>query len=110
MQNYCFDQSEADTVISPCAVLRESGYTGPDASEMDVYVTEAFISKQLLGLLYIKGMQKTVIYRDLLTEMAVCNVQLYCMAGCDANSSLYGEDKGMNSSHGEEIALILMRR
>ncbi len=38
MQNYSFDQSEADTILfSAYAVLRESGYSGPvviDAADM----------------------------------------------------------------------------
>ena len=49
MQNYSFDQSEADTVLfSAYAVLRESGYTGPvviDTADMDGYVAAAFISQ-----------------------------------------------------------------
>ncbi|KAG0720810.1 hypothetical protein GWK47_047693 [Chionoecetes opilio] len=52
MQNYSFDQSEADTVLfSAYAVLRESGYTGPvviDATDTDAYVAAAFISQQAL--------------------------------------------------------------
>ena len=50
MQNYRFDQSEADTILfSAYAVLRESGYSGPvviDAADTDAYVTAAIISQQ----------------------------------------------------------------
>ena len=49
MQNYSFDQSEADTVLfSPYAVLQESGYSGPvviDAAGTDAYVAAAVISQ-----------------------------------------------------------------
>ncbi|KAK7085391.1 hypothetical protein SK128_008759, partial [Halocaridina rubra] len=54
MQNYSFDQSEADTVLfSVNAELRDSGYTGPfviDAADTDAYVAAAFISQQLPGM------------------------------------------------------------
>ena len=52
MQNYSFDQSEADTVlVSAYAALRELGYRGPgviDAADTDAYVAAAVISQQLL--------------------------------------------------------------
>ena len=48
MDQYSFDQSEADTILfSFYAVLRESGYTGPvviDATDTDVYIAAAYIS------------------------------------------------------------------
>ena len=51
MQNYSFDQSEADTVLfSVYVVLHESGYSGPvviDVADTDVYVVAAFLSQQL---------------------------------------------------------------
>ena len=54
MQNYSFDQSEADTVLfSAYAVPRESGYTGSvviDAAETYGYVAAAVISQQLPGM------------------------------------------------------------
>ncbi|KAJ8333974.1 hypothetical protein SKAU_G00412930 [Synaphobranchus kaupii] len=53
MQNYSFDQSEADTILfSAYAVLRESGYSGPviiDTADTDAYVAAAAISQQLPG-------------------------------------------------------------
>ena len=98
MQNYCFYQSEADTILfSTYAVLRESGYSGPvviDSADTDAYVAAAFISKQLPGMLYIKRKQETVVCSDLVTdEMADCIVQLHCMTGCDANFGFYGKGK-----------------
>ena len=49
MQNYSFDQAEADTIIfSAYAVLRESGYSGPvvvDAADTDAYVTAAVVAQ-----------------------------------------------------------------
>ena len=75
MQNYSFDQSEADTVLfSAYAVLRESGYTGLvviDAADTDAYVTAAVISQQL--------------------SIELCS----CVTGFDANSGFY--DKGKTS-------------
>ena len=66
MQNFNFDQSEADTVLfSPYAVLRESGYSGCviiDASDTDAYVAAAVISQQLPGILCIKRKQMTVFW------------------------------------------------
>ena len=48
MQNYIFDQSEADSVLfSTYAVLRKSGYSGPvviDAADTDAYVAAVDIS------------------------------------------------------------------
>lgn len=98
MENYSFDQSEADTVIfSIYAVLRESGYSGPvviDAADTDAYVTAALISRQLPGILCIKRKQDIFLCRELVTdEMANCIVQLHCMTGCDANSGFYGKGK-----------------
>jgi len=61
MDQYSFDQSEADTIIfSFHAVLRESGYAGPvviDATNVDVYIAAACISYQLPGMLCIKRKQ-----------------------------------------------------
>ena len=98
MENYSFDQSEADTVLfSTYAVLHESGYTGPvviDTADTDAYVAAAVISRQLPGMLCIKRKQETVLCCGLVTdEMADCIVQLHCMTGCDANSSFYGKGK-----------------
>ena len=98
MENYSFDQSEADTVLfSVYAVLRESGYSGPvviDAVDTDAYVAAAFISRQLPGILCIKRKQEMVLCRELVTdEMADCILQLHCMTGCDANSGFYGKGK-----------------
>ncbi|KAK1880410.1 U3 small nucleolar RNA-associated protein 10 [Dissostichus eleginoides] len=98
MQNYSFDQSEADTVLfSTYVVLRESGYSGPvviDATDTDVYVAAALISQQLPGMLCIKRKQETVRCCDMTTDMmADCIVQLHCMTGCDANSGFYGKGK-----------------
>ena len=84
MQNYSFDQSEADTVlISAYAVLRESGYSGPidiDTTDTDAYVTSAVILQQLPGMLCITRKQEMVFCHGLVTdEMADCIVQLHCM-------------------------------
>ena len=58
MDQYSFDQSEADTILfSFYAVLRASGSTGPvviDATDTDVYIAAAYISHQLPGMLCIK--------------------------------------------------------
>ena len=47
MDQYSFDQSEAETIIySFDAVLHESGYAGPvviDATDTDVYIAAAYI-------------------------------------------------------------------
>jgi len=55
MDQYSFDQSEADTIIfSFYAVLHESEYAGPvviDATDTDVYIAAAYISHQLPGAL-----------------------------------------------------------
>ncbi len=98
MQNYSFDQSEADTVIfSAYALLRESGYSGPvviDAADTDAYVASAFISHQLPGMLCIKRKQQIYFCRALVTEeMSDCIVQLHCMTVYDANSGFYGKGK-----------------
>ena len=98
MQNYCFDQSEAGTILfSTYAVLRESGYSGPvviDAADTDAYVAAAFVSQQLSGMLCIKRRQETVLCHGLVTEeMADCIVQLHYITGCDANSGFYGKGK-----------------
>ena len=98
MENYCFDQSEADTILFCLyAILRESGYTGPvviDATDTDVYVAAAHISGQVPGMLYIQKNKKTVSCRDLVSdEMADCVMQLHCMTGCDANSGFDGKSK-----------------
>ena len=73
MQNYSFDQSEADTVLfSAYVVLRESGYSGPvviDAADTDAHVAAAVISQQLPSVLYSS------------------------LTGCDANSGFYGKGK-----------------
>lgn len=54
MQNYSFDQSEADTILfSTYALLRESGCSDPvviDAADTDAYVSAAVISQQLSGM------------------------------------------------------------
>ncbi|KAJ8375166.1 hypothetical protein SKAU_G00057460 [Synaphobranchus kaupii] len=69
MQNYSFDQSEADTILfSAYAVLRESGYSGPviiDTADTDAYVAAAAISQQLPDMLCIKRKQETVLCRSL---------------------------------------------
>lgn len=98
MENYCFAQSEADTVIfSIYAALRELGYSGPvviDSADTDTYVAAAVISQQLPGMLFIKRKQETIICRGMVTdEMADCIVQLHCVTGCDANSSFHGKGK-----------------
>ena len=98
MQNYSFDQSEADTVLfSAYAVLRESDYTGPvviDAADTDAYVAAAVLWQQLAGRICSKRKQETIFCRGLVTDkMPDCIVQLHCMTGCDANSSLYGKCK-----------------
>ena len=52
MENYSFEQSEADTILfSTYAVLRESGYNGPvviDVADTDAYVAAAAISRSYL--------------------------------------------------------------
>ena len=83
MQNYIFDQSEADSVLfSTYAVLRKSGYSGPvviDAADTDAYVVAVHISQQLPGMLCINRKQETVFCCGLVTdEMADCIVQLHC--------------------------------
>ena len=49
MQNYRFDQSEADTILfSAYAVRCDSGYSGPvviDTADTDAYVAAAVISQ-----------------------------------------------------------------
>eukprot|EP00745_Piridium_sociabile_P040935 TRINITY_DN7979_c0_g1_i3.p1 TRINITY_DN7979_c0_g1~~TRINITY_DN7979_c0_g1_i3.p1 ORF type:complete len:449 (-),score=103.89 TRINITY_DN7979_c0_g1_i3:362-1708(-) len=98
MENYSFDQSEADTILfSAYAVLRESGYSGPvviDTADTDAYVAAAVISQQLPGMLCIKRKQELIFCRGLVAdEMAGCIVQLHCMTGCDANSGFFGKGK-----------------
>ena len=98
MDNYSFDQSEADTILfSTYAVLRESGYSRPvvvDAADTDAYVTAAVISQQLPGMLCIERKQVIVLCRGSVTDkMADCIAQLHCMTGCDANSGFYGKGK-----------------
>ena len=48
MVHYCFNQSEADTILfSAYSALRESGYSGPvviDVADTDAYVSAAVIS------------------------------------------------------------------
>ena len=69
MQNYSFDQSEADTALF---FLHESGYSDPvviGAADTDAYVAATVISQQLPSVL--------------------CS----CMTGCDANSGFYGKGK-----------------
>ena len=113
MENYCFEQSEADTILfSVYAVLRESGYTGPvviDAADTDVYVAAAYISRQLPGMLYIQKDKKAISCQSLATnEMADCIVQLHCMTGCDANSGFYG--KGKKSIYDRVVKSSLAKR
>ena len=98
MQDYSFDQSEADTILfSAYTLLRKSGYSGPvviDAADTDAYVAAAVISQQLPGMLCIKRKQETILCRGLVTEeMASCIMQLHCFTGCDANSGFYGKGK-----------------
>ncbi len=98
MENYCFNQSEADTIFfSMYLVLRNSGYNGPvviDVADTDAYVSAAVIARQLPGMLCIKRKQETILCRGLVTEeMANCIVQLHCFTGCDANSGFYGMGK-----------------
>ena len=82
MQNYSFDQSEANSILfSTYAVLRESGYSGPvviDTADTDAYVAAAVISQQLLGMLSIKRKKETILCCRLMVteEMADCIVQL----------------------------------
>ena len=98
MQNYSFDQSEADTILlSTYTILRESGCSVPvvvDAADTDAYVSAAVISQQLSSMLCTKRKVGMVSCRGLVTdEMADCIVQLHCMTGCDANSGFYGKGK-----------------
>ncbi|KAL8591125.1 hypothetical protein ACOMHN_063749 [Nucella lapillus] len=98
VENFTFDQSEADTVFfSIYSVIRESGYSGPvvlDSVDTDAYVAAAVISRQLPGMLCIKRKQETINCRGLVTdEMADCIGQLHCMTGCDANSGFFGKGK-----------------
>ena len=98
MQNYSFDQSEADTLFFYAyAVLRETGYSGPvviDAADTDAYVAAAVISKQLPDMLCIKKKQETIFCQGLVTDkMADCIGQVFFMTGCDANSVFYGKCK-----------------
>ena len=98
MENYSFEQSEADTILfSTYAVLRESGYNGPiviDVADTDAYVAAAAISRQLPRILCIKRKQENILCRGLVTEeMADCIIQLHCFTGCDANSGFYGKGK-----------------
>ena len=94
MQNYSFDQSEADTILlSTYELLRESGCSDPvviDVADTDAYVSAAVISQQQSSMLCIKRKDGMVSCRD---EMADCIVQLHCMTGCDANSGFYGKGK-----------------
>lgn len=97
MENYSFEQSEADTILfSTYTVLRESGYNGPvviDVADTDAYVAAAAISRQLPGIHCIKRKQEIILCRSLVTEeMADCIIQLYCFTGCDANSGFYGKE------------------
>jgi len=65
-----------------------------DATDTDVYITAAYISHQLPGMLHIKKKQKTILYHSLVSEdMAKCIVQLHFITGCDSNSSFYGKGK-----------------
>ena len=84
MQNYCFDQSQADTILfSTYAVLRESGYSGPvviDVADTDAYVAAAFISLQLPSMFCIKRKQEIVLCHGLVTEeMADCSTALHAV-------------------------------
>ena len=75
MENYSFDQSEADTILfSAYAVLRESGYSGPviiDVADTDAYVAAAVISQQIPGVLCIKRKQEMISCHELVTKMTV---------------------------------------
>jgi len=100
MDQYSFDQSEADTIIfSFYAILCESGYAAPvviDATDTGVYIAAAYISHQLPGMLYIKRKQETILCRSLVSEdMAKCNVQFHYITGCDVNSSFFGKGKSL---------------
>ena len=100
MENYSFNQSEADTILfSAYAVLRESGYSGPvviDTADTDAYVAAALITQQLPGMLCMKRKQEMILCRSLVSdEMADCIVPLHCMTGCDANSGFYGKGKNL---------------
>ena len=82
MQNYRFDQSEADTILfSAYTVIHicELCYSGPvviDAADTDAYVAAAFILQQLAGMLHIKRKQAMVLCHGLVTEeMADCIMQ-----------------------------------
>ena len=96
MENYCFDQSEADTILFCLyAILRESGYTGPvviDAT--DTCCCSVLSRSRCPECSVFRKNKKTVSCRDLVTDdMADCIVQLRCMTGCDANSGFYGKGK-----------------
>ena len=62
MDQYSFDQSEADTITySFYAVLYESGYAGPvviDATYTDVYIAAEYISHQLPVCCALRGSRK----------------------------------------------------
>ena len=93
MQNYSFDQPEADTVLfSAYAVLRESGYSGSvviDTDVADTDVAAAVFSQQLPCMLCITRKQQAIFCRCLVTdEMADFIVQLHCMTGYDAQLRL----------------------
>ena len=80
MDQCSFDRSEAGTIIlSFYAVLRESRYASPVviyATETYVYITSAYISHQLPGMLCIKRKQETILCCSLVSEdMARCIVQ-----------------------------------
>ena len=121
MQNYSFDQSEADTMLfSTYALLRESGCSEPvviDAADTDAYVSAAVISQQLPGMLCIKRKEGVVSYRGLVTdEMAYCIVQLHSMTGCDANSGFYGKGQmslyvkvAKNCGHCHKSSVLFIR-
>ena len=98
MDNYCIDQSEADTILFTIyGVLRELGYTGTvmtDASDTNIYVTAVFISHEFPGSLCIKWRQEIVNCRSLVSDQVRnCVIQLHCMTGCDANSGFFRKGK-----------------
>ena len=99
MDQYSFDQSEADTIIfSFYAVLHESGYAGPvviDATD----TVQMFTLQQhtyLISFLVCCALRETILGRSLVSEdMERCIVQFHYITGCDANSSFYGKGKSL---------------
>ena len=90
-----FSHGEADTImLSIYSALRSSGYSNPaviDAEDTDVYIQDAAISHEILGILCIKKKKQLFFCRGMCTEgFAKCLMPFHVLTNCDANSCFFG--------------------